>query len=232
MSRRKFGRTTALGLFVGIVGAYHAYAANEQCPGPGGGQVFPFDKTTISFDSIPGQSTGGQRNIVNCVMILNAAHEYHIDWSDAGIDAYTIKGYLMSSRYLGDNPKIDISTAYIGVNRTKFTPGLGTEKTFFIKIKEAFETRFLGSVSIVGRGQPEPAREAKLQPVDLQFVTQLTEPGRAQLEFADLAAQGNINISFSLPEDVRKALAATDQQFRLSKSPTQNFVKDCRAFAA
>jgi hypothetical protein len=220
MSRQTIATIVALGLVLGTLPTYLAHAADEPCPGVRGGQVFPFDGTNVIFDSIALQEQAGQRDIVNCVMIPNATHEYHIDWGEAGINSFTRKGFLMSSRHLGDDPKIEESTAYVGVNRTKFAPGLETEKGFVAKLKEVFETRFFGSVSTVARDQPEPAREAKLRPVDLQFAAQLSEPGRARLEYVDLAAPGNITIGFSLPEDVRKVLASSDLQFRLSADRT------------
>jgi hypothetical protein len=213
MFRRVIAKTIAIGMLFTAFSACHARAAEMTCPGE---QGFPFDGTRIAFDSFPGRSPKGQLSVVNCVVIAKAAHEYRIDWSEAGIDAYTDKGLQVSSRYLGDDPKMDGSTAYVGVNRTKFTPGLLTEKTLLVKIKEAFESHFLGSVSTVSRDQPEAARQTRLQPVDLEFEAELTEPGRAHLEFVNHAGANSNGIGFSLPEDVRKTLPDPGTRFRFS----------------
>lgn len=207
------------GLMFGLFSAVTAYGAEQPCPEPGAGEVFPFDGTKVTFDSIQQQTTATEKSVVNCVLIANAKHEYHVDWSEAGINAFTEKGFLRSTRHLGDIPELDKSIAYIGVNRTKFTPGLETEKTIIAKLREAFESRFLGSVSLVGNNQPEPVREGKLLTVNLRFVAELSEPGRARLEYSDEAAQA-LNIGFSLPDDVQKTIPDRELLHRLSRDPS------------
>lgn len=190
-----------------------ARADDPPCPGPHQGEKFPFDSTNIIFDSFTLPDPTGHAKLVNCVRVLKPSYPYHVDWVGSGIDAFTGKDGSQSSwLYVGDDTQMDPSTAFVGINRTRFDPHLIHDRPWWVKVGDRLLSAFDGAVSTVPHDRSEKERLERVQPVALRFVAQLTEPGRARLEFSNAAPDGRA-IRFTTPDELRQLVPQLEPEF-------------------
>jgi hypothetical protein len=192
-----------------------ARADDPSCPGPRQGEKFPFDSTDIIFDSFTLPDPTGHAKLVNCVRVLKPSYPYHVDWVGSGIDAFTgTDGSQSSSLYVGDDTQMDPSTAFVGINRTRFDPHLIHDKPWWVKVGDRILSTFDGAVSTIPHDRPEKERLERLQPAALRFVAQLTEPGRARLEFSNAAPDAGA-IRFTAPDELRQLVPQLEPEFSI-----------------
>lgn len=134
-----------------------------------------------------------------------------MDWSGINLkDVFTNNGYLSTSLTISGVPIVGGSIAYVGANRTDFSLGILKEQS----LKDAVEkltlralnwvSSFRGSVSTAASGQPEPARQEKLQPVDLEFTSEQSEGGAVTLRYVNHARESQARIGFSPPAEIAR----------------------------
>ena len=124
-----------------------------------------------------------------------------------------------SSLYVGDDTQMDPSTAFVGINRTPFDPHLIDDKPWWVKVGDRILSTFDGAVSTIPRDRSEKERLERLQPVALRFVAELTEPGRARLQFSNAAPEGGA-IHFTAPDELRQLVPQLEPEFSVGADAT------------
>jgi hypothetical protein len=204
-----------------------AGAAEESvCPSVKSGQIVHFDNTTITFDSVPSKISEDATKIIYCVKFAKAAHEYLVDWSGINLkDVFTDKGYVSTSLTVSGVPVVGGSIAYVGANRTDFSLGILKEQSWKDAGGKAglrllnWVSSFRGSVSTTASGQPEPARQEKLQPVDLEFTSEQSKDGAVTLRYVNHARESKVPIGFSPPPEIARNNEAIPQNIVLAAEP-------------
>ena len=146
--------------------------------------------------------------------VFEPSHPYHVGSGRLGDQsAFTGEDGSQSSwLYVGDETQMDPSTAFVGIDRTLFEPHLIHDKPWWVKIGARLQWAFDGAVSTIPRDRSEKERLERLQPVALRFVAELTEPGRARLEFSNAAPEGGA-IHFTAPDELRQLVPQLEPEF-------------------
>ncbi|HUH85218.1 MAG TPA: hypothetical protein VLX85_11445 [Stellaceae bacterium] len=178
-------------------------------------QQLNFESLVVNVDSVAEPVTKDRSEIINCVQIAGAKHEYYVDLVGTNLSNVWTRdgGYLaQNDPFVTRDAQYESTLLYLGQNRDQYDVKILKEKSKVAVITDRVLTWLIASLP-TRRNQPQDS----LQPVALRF--EAHDLGETvELAFADQASQGR-PLTFRIAESAGPDLG--ERTFRIGREVTR-----------